>query len=277
MATSSEGIILAAAGVIMVAVFVWSWIGQGRMARWWVAAFLGPHVAMGVLPGLGLALIPAGMSMSLGADALDYAGWLMFPAFAVFWIGLIYPRLWAPGWYKRLLKKSMHGEAQMTGGTDLTSHYHRREAFWLRLPPDWQVREDLDETTPLVGIEPSDDHRHDGAFRANVVVTAGDVPDGLSFDDWLHLNDVANAQKLADYFLLDAEIYQQHGRAMHRRMAHHTVENQTAVTIQQWSTMRGRRGYTLTASSQTLNLQNMAALFNVIANEFTIDDTARSA
>ena len=268
------GLALTALSVVMLGVAIWSWLGRGRAARWWLSAILGPSAVMGVLPGLGFAIMPAGLADMFGRNILTYVGWLMFVGICVLIIGLFFPRLLAPPWYRRMNRKPGKGDANMPDDgpeeQQLHSHYQRREGFWIQVPHDWLIREDINDETALIAVEPDTGE----GFRSSVVVTVGDVPDGMTFDNWQLLSERANEQSLEDYFLLDAQRYEQHGHEMHRRLAHHAVDGKTSVTIEQWSTIRSGRGYTLTASAESLKLRHVAGLFNRIADEFTIDELA---
>lgn len=150
----------------------------------------------------------------------------------------------------------------------LTTYRHRGYGFTLPIPDAWWWRADIDESTALIVLEPDVGQ----TFRANIVVTVVDVPDGLTFDDWRELNDQTNERELDDYLLLDADQYDHHGRQQFYRLAHHSGPEGEAITIQQWSIMRYRQGFTLTASTDTLAFQQTIALFTHIADAFGVDD-----
>src|SRR5699024_12519192 len=84
---------------------VWAWRGRSRAARWWATRNLssdwglGPHAAMGALPMFGFAAFGVGIYQLFGERviAVSVVCYLLFFVSA---LGLAFPRLWAPRWYK---------------------------------------------------------------------------------------------------------------------------------------------------------------------------------
>lgn len=101
------GLLLIAAGLAMLAVFVWSWRGRSWHARWWVpgvyidtvrAAVFAPRAAMGALPGGGLMLASGGVILTFGEHTPGIVVLPFFLGMLIALVGLIYP-FWKPKWY----------------------------------------------------------------------------------------------------------------------------------------------------------------------------------
>lgn len=149
----------------------------------------------------------------------------------------------------------------------LVWYRHHRTGFTLPLPPWWELREDVDQKVAMIAVEPD----AGTGFRANVVVTVDEVPEGASLSDWQELNDRVSVEVMTDYLLIDEETFRHAGRTFQRRLAHHTVDETIPVTIQQWSTLAGGSGYTLTGSATTLTFSQTAGMFAAVAAGFTVE------
>jgi hypothetical protein len=146
----------------------------------------------------------------------------------------------------------------------VVAYRHPVEGFALPLPAVWERAEDPRPDVSLIAIEPD----HPGPFRANVVVTVERIPDGMDVDAWQAGADELLGGALHGYLLLDRERLHLNGRAVIRRLAHHAREETGAITMEQWTTVRDGRGYTLTASAGTLEYDALADAFAGIAQGF---------
>lgn len=105
-------------GAGMLAVSIWSWAGRSEWARRWAHQTWGPEMRLGVMPGLGLMVLPA----SLGT-LFDVAGCLGGLMALVILFGLIVgsagalhllPRWWGPRWYRELAAGERKPDTQQT-------------------------------------------------------------------------------------------------------------------------------------------------------------------
>lgn len=159
----------------------------------------------------------------------------------------------------------------MTG--QLLRYTHRSPGFSIDLPADWEMQVDPQPAVAIAVLQP----RADEAFRANLVVTTDELPDGMDLAMWQAGTEELLPGALTDYFLLDAEDTVLAGEPARRRLAHHVTEDVVAVTMQQWSTVRGRRGLTVTTTVDTLELAGTAALFGRIVSSLRLDDRPDAA
>ncbi|MGH3448575.1 MAG: hypothetical protein ACRDP4_13225, partial [Nocardioidaceae bacterium] len=74
-------------------------------------------------------------------------------------------------------------------GDGLVTYRHARAGFSLPLPPDWDLKEDVDPKVAMVAAEPDEGE----GFRANVVVTVDEVGTDMTANDWQALNEQASA------------------------------------------------------------------------------------
>ena len=155
----------------------------------------------------------------------------------------------------------------MTDDDRLVVYYHRGEGFAMPVPRTWVLREDPQEKVAVVVAEPEAD---DG-FRANLVVTVDRLEPGQSLDDWQQFTEEVSPRLLDDYVLLDTELQDNGGFAVFRRLAHHVNHDGVPLTMEQWATVRGSRGYTLTATEMTMRLPYSAGLFATVAKGFSTD------
>ena len=148
--------------------------------------------------------------------------------------------------------------------SELVVYEHPRLGFRVPLPSRWQTAPDTMERVALVSVEPD---RGGPWFRANVVVTADDLPPGLDLAGWQALTEELAPRVLSDYLLIDREFIDHGDRTVLRRLAHHATE-MGAVTLEQWSVVAGSTAYTVTGSVATLECAETAGLFTEIATGF---------
>jgi hypothetical protein len=150
----------------------------------------------------------------------------------------------------------------------LVPYRHPRLGFQLPLPDNWQRIEDLRREVALVAVGPD----RPVWFRTNVVVTVEQLPPGRDPSEWHDANAARLPGTLHDFTLIDAEHTRLGGWPARRMLAHHHAEP-GAVTMEQWSAARNDTGYTLTASTATLEYHELAKLFATIAARFTVNDS----
>lgn len=154
----------------------------------------------------------------------------------------------------------------MTG--QLLRYAHATPGFSIDLPSDWEMQVDPQPAVAIAVLE----QRDDDAFRANLVVTTDDLPDGMDLTIWQAGIEERLPDALNDYYLLDMENVVLDQEPAHRRLAHHITGSGVAVTMQQWSTLCGRRGLSVTTTVDTLELASTAALFNRIVASLSVAD-----
>ncbi|MGH8867256.1 MAG: hypothetical protein ACRDYU_04585 [Actinomycetes bacterium] len=153
-------------------------------------------------------------------------------------------------------------------GVRSVGYRHLRTGFAVSLPEGWDHVDDPQPGVALVALEPD---RGTG-FRANLVVTVDEVPDGVDLAGWQAGCDELLARTLVDYLLLDLHtVSNERGPAAVHRLAHHLVNDAEAVTMAQWAVLRGRTGLTLTASAATLAYDSLADTFAAVAGGFRPD------
>jgi hypothetical protein len=123
---------------------------------------------------------------------------------------------------------------------------HPVAGFRLALPAGWEAVADPQPGVALIALEPP----ALADFRTNVVVTVEDVA-GLSFEDWQLGCDELLPGSLADYQLLDLERTEGGPGPGVRRLAQHSAGGTRWVTLEQWVTLAGSTGYTLTTTVAT--------------------------
>lgn len=118
-------------------------------------------------------------------------------------------------------------------------------------------------TTLWAAVEPLDldDPQR---FRANAVLTCDDTT-GMSFRDWQVATDEVMPRALVDFLLIDLEKLEIDARPGGRRLAHHVDGNGRALTMEQWFTLDGDRGWTLTATCETWSYDDLAEVFATLA------------
>ena len=156
-----------------------------------------------------------------------------------------------------------------TGDGDLGGYRHPG-GMTLPLPEAWERAEDPAPGLVLVAIEPEHAPDDDPGFRANLVVTLDKLDDGLGLDDWQAGTERLFPTSLGDYLVLDLERLDLSGVRGIRRLAHHRTEQNSAVTMEQWTTVLphpdgGVAGWSLTASVATAQYPSLADLFAYVA------------
>lgn len=101
-------------------------------------------------------------------------------------------------------------------------------------------------------------------FRANAVLTCDDTT-GMSFRDWQVATDEVMPRALADYLVIDLEKLDVDAIPGGRRLAHHVDHSGRALTMEQWFTLDGDRGWTLTATCETWAYDDLAEVFADLA------------
>lgn len=122
----------------------------------------------------------------------------------------------------------------------------------MHLPADWQRTEDPEPGVALIAIEPDS-----AGLRTNVVLTVEHLGE-LSFRDWQLGTDQLLPRVLDELVLLDLERLDVDGHPGVRRLAHHTTADGEAATLEQWATLIGHAGVTLSATVATLRYDVMA-------------------
>jgi hypothetical protein len=156
----------------------------------------------------------------------------------------------------------------MADGSQLVAYRHPRLGFRLPLPCKWQPLEDLHPGVALIAVGPD----RAAWFRTNVVVTVERLPPGRDPDEWHDAGLARLPAALRDFTLIDAEYARLGDWPARRMLAHHHAEP-GAVTMEQWTAARHDTGYTLTASTATLEYAELAGLFATIAARFATDGT----
>lgn len=145
--------------------------------------------------------------------------------------------------------------------------YDDPRGFSLLVPTGWELAVDPRADTALVAVEPD---RGEG-FRANVVVTVDDLPPELDFTSWQATVEPMLERALGDYLLLDLErIDAEPDGASTRRLLHHLIEDSGPVTAEQWSSTRGRTGYTLTCSVATPAYDSLADVLTEVGHSWRL-------
>lgn len=155
----------------------------------------------------------------------------------------------------------------MTTPDDLVMYRHANAGFSVPAPRDWLLQEDPQDKVAVVIVAPE---RGDD-FRPNMVVTVDELEPGQTLQAWQDFVESINPQMLDRYLLIDTEVRTLRGHDVFRRFAHHANPDGVALTMDQWSTVRGNTGYTLTTTAETMELQQTAGMFAAIAGGFRMD------
>lgn len=95
---------MTAGGVLLLAIFGWSWRGATSRARWWHKDTHGSDsMAMGVIPGAGVVLVGVAALRTLPDAVAGIAIVLIVAGGIVIVAGSLVPRLWGPRWYRDYL------------------------------------------------------------------------------------------------------------------------------------------------------------------------------
>lgn len=151
----------------------------------------------------------------------------------------------------------------------LVSYRHPGTGFTLPLPEEWERAEDANGVA-LIAVEPD----RGPWFRANAVVTIDQLDPRLDLPAWQDRGLALMGETLTEFHLIDVEETELAGRPARRTLAHHRAEGELtvdAVTLEQWSLVEGRLGYTLSATVGTLEYGDLADLFAEMARRFRPD------
>ncbi len=150
---------------------------------------------------------------------------------------------------------------------DGLERYEDPRGFSLLVPIGWELAVDPRADTALVAVEPD----RDGGFRANVVVTVDDLPPEMDFTGWQQTVEPMLENALDDHLLLDLErLDVAPGGPSTRRLLHHLIEESGPVTAEQWSSARGRTGYTLTCSAATPAYDSLADVLTEVGRSWRL-------
>jgi hypothetical protein len=141
--------------------------------------------------------------------------------------------------------------------------------FALALPEGWEAVRDPQPGVAMVALEPPDL----AGFRTNLVVTVEDVG-GLSFEDWQLGCDELLPQTLQDYQLLDLERLDDERGPGVRRLAQHSAGGTCWVTLEQWVTLAGSTGVTLSATVETARYDASADELATVAASLDVQPEA---
>jgi hypothetical protein len=149
-------------------------------------------------------------------------------------------------------------------GVGFDEYWHPATGCMVPVPPPWERVEDPQPGVALIAREPE----APAGFQANLVVTVDQIPADLDLDGWQAANEELLGTRLRGYCLLDRESMEVAGRPVLRRLAHHARPDAGSITMEQWATVEGVTGYTLTASVATLSYDSLAEMFAEIARRF---------
>lgn len=155
----------------------------------------------------------------------------------------------------------------MTTPDQLVMYHHSTAGFSVPAPRDWLLREDPQARVAVVIVAPESGND----FRPNMVVTVDDLEPGQTLHTWQDFVESVNPEMLDRYLLIDTEVRALRGHNVFRRLAHHANPDGVSLTMDQWSTIRGNVGYTLTATAETMEFQQTAGMFAAIAGGFRMD------
>lgn len=151
----------------------------------------------------------------------------------------------------------------------LKAYQHPSAGFTLSLPEGWETATDV-AGVALIAVAPD---RGAGWFRTNLVVTL----EQLATPDLATWQEEALALMrygLNEFLLVDVEEVEVAGYRARRLVAHHRPETDgqaASVTMEQWTLVVGRLGYTLTASMASLDYPELADMFTAMVTDFRPD------
>lgn len=135
-----------------------------------------------------------------------------------------------------------------------------------RVPDGWDKLARPPAGTLWAAAEPADLASPE-RFRANLVLTCDDTA-GLTFRDWQVGTEEVLPRMLDDFLLVDLERVEVDGLPGGRRLAHHVDARGRALTMEQWFTLSGERGWTLTATCETWTYDELADVLAALAAEW---------
>lgn len=140
------------------------------------------------------------------------------------------------------------------------------------VPDGWELAVDERSRTAMA-LEPPRELGGVAAFRCNLVLNADDT--ALDFRQWQVNTDQLLPEVLTDYLLLDLERLEVAGHAGGRRLARHVAGDGTDVTMEQWFTLVGGTGFTVTATVDSWRYAALADQLSGHARSLTVPGAAR--
>jgi len=107
----------------------------------------------------------------------------------------------------------------------------------------------------------------DSGFRANLVLTVSDVDSDL--EEWQRSAETLLEETLHSYRAIDLAWEVLAGTRALRRLAHHVVDGQ-GVTLEQWSVLGDRTGWTISGTAADSEYAGLAAPFGEVASSLRI-------
>lgn len=152
----------------------------------------------------------------------------------------------------------------MTASAALEPYAHP-SGLSMGLPVGWERLDDAADPVVVLAIEPTLPADAGVAFRANLVVSRDDLPEGLDLDGWQAGTEQLLGRSLTEYQVLDLERVEVEGRPMIRRLAHHRSPDGHSVTLEQWTTL-GRGGPTGPWDGWTLTCSVATGAYDAMAD-----------
>lgn len=118
----------------------------------------------------------------------------------------------------------------------------------LPVPADWLITTPNEDVIRLVAAEPVEAD----SYASTIVLTVEQLQAGTGLRTWQQQVDLTLSTILCDYLLIDIEHCEVAGHPGVRRLSHHVTPEQHAVSLEQWSTIVGTAGLTVTVSIHTL-------------------------
>jgi hypothetical protein len=140
----------------------------------------------------------------------------------------------------------------------------------LLVPARWELSEDARPGLLLVAVEPEPritvGSGQGSGFRANLVVTCEELPEGLDLATWQATTEQMLPSTVDDYVPVTAEQVDVAGMPAVHRVAQHRSKAGANVTMAQWAAvLPGPTGWSLTASVATRAYPRRAALLEQVA------------
>lgn len=154
-----------------------------------------------------------------------------------------------------------------------TRLHHDPRGFAAAVPDSWAVLTDVDATTLLAAIEPEGPDTATIGFRANLLVTR-DEEVGVDRDTWQRNVDVALAQALRGWVLLDLERLEVGGHPAARRLGTYLAPDGPPVTVAQWAVLRDDTGFTLSFTTATSTWDDWADQVDALGAAFTTTEAS---
>jgi hypothetical protein len=144
---------------------------------------------------------------------------------------------------------------------ELENYRHSSAAFELPLPRDWERAENV-QGCALVAVEPP---REDPHFRANVVVTIEQLPEGTDLEPWADRSLGALGESLNRLRVIDLDTTEVGGLPARRALTHYLHGQFGGVNLEQWSLVQGGLGFVVSCSTAALEYDDLWLLTNTIA------------